>query len=563
MSNSDSPATPPADSNQPVTSEPSSDGTVDPSSASAPATETNLEQPTEKIVDAAGAKPSGPLSLARIREMRSAQSASGQDATSKSPSADASKQQDASPGSSGKPSSGKSQTQSPTADAGNKHTPAKHDSKPSKSPNVSSEAQRQSAAVPRIQVPNTRDPLSAELQADLDEFIADADFDGLLVGSRELKVGRGLEEGVRYPGKIVKIHNDDVFVSLGGPDEGIVPLLHFNETPKPDDDIEVIIRAFNNEDGLYDLAIPGEAVAAEDWSDVHEGNVVEAVVESANTGGLECKVGSIRAFMPMSQIADYRVETPTDFVGQKLLCVVNEANPRKGNLVISHRAILEREREEKKKERLESITPGEVCDGVVRRVTDFGAFVDIGGLDGLIHISQLSWDRVKHPSEVVNEGDEIQVKVEKVDKETGKIGLSYRALQDHPWEGAEAQFTPGNVVKGTVTRLATFGAFVKLTTGIEGLIHISELSNKRVASVGQVVNEGDEVEVKVLTFDADAQRIALSMKQAKAGEATDEPAEDAVEEPPRKPVISKRSDSGPLKGGTGKPSGGEQFGLRF
>jgi small subunit ribosomal protein S1 len=373
-----------------------------------------------------------------------------------------------------------------------------------------------------------------------------------------------LEDGSRHPGKVLKVHNANVFISLGGPDQGVVNIIQFDAPPEEGQPVDVLIRSFNAEDGLYELSIPGETISVNDWDDLTEGGVVEAKVESANTGGVECKVGNVRGFIPMSQLSEFRVENAADFVGQKLLCVITEANPRRGNLVLSHRAVLERDKEAKRKERLASIQVGDHCDGTVRKVMEFGAFVDIGGLDGLIHITQLSWEKIKHPSEVVKEGDQVKVRIEKIDPTTGKIGLSYRSAQDNPWNDVESRFPPGAVVRGTVSRLANFGAFVKLATGIEGLIHISELAHRRVASVSQVLQEGQDVEVKVLTVEPDTQRIALSLRATQAkpeNESGGKAPEPEVEVSRREPAVKKFQ--GPLKGGTGKNTGGELFGLKF
>jgi small subunit ribosomal protein S1 len=229
---------------------------------------------------------------------------------------------------------------------------------------------------------------------------------------------------------------------------------------------------------------------------------------------------------------------------------------------MSHRAVLERERQAKKAERLASISIGEMLEGTVRKILDFGAFVDLGGLDGLIHISQLSWEKVKHPSEVLKEGDKVKVRIEKIDAETGKIGLSYRSMQDHPWNDIDARFPVGAVVKGTVSRIAAFGVFVKIAPGIEGLVHVSEIAYRRVSTPSSVVQGGQEVEVKVLSVDREAQRISLSIKQAQAAPVTEpETKEEEVEEPVRKPAVSKHQ--GPLKGGVGSGSSGEQFGLKW
>jgi small subunit ribosomal protein S1 len=226
---------------------------------------------------------------------------------------------------------------------------------------------------------------------------------------------------------------------------------------------------------------------------------------------------------------------------------------------------LEREREEKRKEQLEKIEVGDQMEGTVRSIKDFGAFVDLGGLDGLIHISKLSWDRVKHPSEVLEVGQKVQVKIDRVDKDTAKISLSYRDLLENPWDTAEQEFSVGSVHRGTVTRIAAFGCFVKLAPGVEGLVHISELAHHRVSKVDSIVSEGQEVDVKVLSFDRETQKIGLSIKAAQQppADASDKSkADEEVAEPPREPAV-KATHTGPLKGGTSRDSGGERFGLRW
>ncbi|MCE2798993.1 MAG: S1 RNA-binding domain-containing protein [Planctomycetaceae bacterium] len=335
----------------------------------------------------------------------------------------------------------------------------------------------------KVPVPTSRRRDQQE-DSELAEALEGADLEHLMIGEKNAgRVGVALEIGNRYQARVIKVHNANVFVSLGGPNEGVVPLLQFLDMPTEGQQIDVMIRSFNAEEGLYELGLPGEAVTANDWADLEEGAVVEAKIESANTGGVECKVGNIRGFIPMSQLSEYRIESAADYIGQKLLCVVTEANQRRGNLVLSHRSVLEREKQEKKQERLATLEIGQLCEGTVRKLMDFGAFVDIGGLDGLIHITQLSWEKIKHPSEVLNEGDKVQVRIERFDPKTAKISLSYRSLQDDPWSDVEARFPVGSTVKGAVSRLAEFGAFVKISTGIEGLIHISELAHRRVSSV--------------------------------------------------------------------------------
>jgi small subunit ribosomal protein S1 len=274
-------------------------------------------------------------------------------------------------------------------------------------------------------------------------------------------------------------------------------------------------------------------------------------------------VNHIRGFIPASQIALYHVEHLEEFVDQKLTCLVTEANPRRRNLVLSRRAVLEREREEARRALLESLEPGQVREGVVRKLVDFGAFVDLGGVDGLLHISQLSWGRVKHPSDVLHEGQHLQVKIEKVDEQTGKIGLAYRDLLESPWTDVEKKYPVTSTVHGKVTKLMEFGAFVELEPGVEGLVHVSQLSHKRVWRVSDVVKEGDEVDAVVLSVDEEAQRISLSMKELieEPKAAKEEKASEADEPPP--PSKRRKQPDKPLQGGLGRSSGGEQFGLRW
>lgn len=365
----------------------------------------------------------------------------------------------------------------------------------------------------------------------------------------------------RYEATVLRTLRESVLFDLPGPYNGAVPLRHFSEPPEPGSKQEILVVGFAADEQLYNCLVPGGSVEVVDWSDIQEGVVVEATVTGHNKGGLECEVNHIRGFMPISQIALYRVDELEGFVGQKLPSVITEANPGRGNLVLSHRAVLEREREEAREKLLAELAIGQVREGTVTRLQNFGAFVDIGGIDGLIHISQLSWDNIRHPSEVVAEGQQVRVRIDKLDKESGKIGLSYRDLMHHPWEGIDAKYPVNELVKGTVSKIMDFGAFVKLEPGVEGLVHISELSHKRVNRVSHVVEEGQRVEVKVLSVDEEAQRISLSMKAAQVGSSDDSSSEED-ETPTSKPVPKIPVQM--LRGGTGgRKSDGEQFGLKW
>ncbi|HIF32679.1 MAG: S1 RNA-binding domain-containing protein [Pirellulaceae bacterium] len=413
-----------------------------------------------------------------------------------------------------------------------------------------------------VTLPSKRENLEGDLQAEFDDIFSESSIDDLMDGvGSDASSTAPLEIEAHVQGTVTRVVGDDVFIALGGHHDGVASNRHFKTPPGIGEKIEVVVARFNAEDGYYEVSIPGASVVVGDWSDIEEGAVVEARVTGSNTGGLECVVGSAKAFIPASQISIYRVENFDEFINQKLVCTVTEANPNRKNLVLSRRSILEREQEEKRAELIASIKVGDVRDGIVRRIQDFGAFVDIGGIDGLVHISQLSWDRVNHPSDVVEEGQTIQVKVEKIDPETGRIGLSYRNLQEHPWDNVEETFTAGSVHAGVVSKIANFGAFVKLATGVEGLVHISELAHHRVVRVDTIVKEGQDVEVKVLDVDREKQRMSLSLKalQQRPTDSKKRPEQD--EDVVAEPLLPKHE--GPLKGGVDHPSGGEQFGLKW
>jgi len=412
-----------------------------------------------------------------------------------------------------------------------------------------------------VPIPSRREPVSEDLQREIDAALGEMSLDDLLVAPVTTQASREVERDVRRLARVLRVHGDDVFFALDGRHEGVASLRAFPAPPAAGEQWDVIVRGFNAEDGFYEVAIPGQSIDVSDWADLDEGSVVEARVTAANTGGLECMVNNIRGFIPASQVSMYRVEDFSEFVGQRLMCVATEVNPRRKNLVLSHRAVLEREKEEARQKLLEELEPGQIREGVIRAVRDFGVFVDLGGVDGLIHVSQLSWERIKHPSEVVQEGQKVKVKVEKVNPETGKISLSYRDLLEHPWENIDARVPIGSIHKGPVTRTAKFGAFVRLASGVEGLIHVSELAHRRIRRVEDVVKEGDEVAVKILSVEREAQRISLSIKATQAKPEQVKAETEEVEEPAPQPVVKPRN--APLKGGVDRPSGGDSFGLNW
>jgi small subunit ribosomal protein S1 len=411
-------------------------------------------------------------------------------------------------------------------------------------------------------VPNIREKLAPEDELELAAAMGEGSFDEMLDPTGGAAKVVELQPDSRHTATVITIHQDDVFVDLGGPHQGVMSLRQLAEVPAIGSQLPVIVHRFNPDEGLYAVSTSGQTVAVEDWSQVSEGMIVEARVTGHNKGGLECEVNSLRGFIPASQVAAYRVEDLAQFVGEKFTCVVTEAKPEKRNLVLSRRAVLEREREAAREQALASLAEGQIVEGVVRSLRDFGAFVDIGGVDGLVHISQLSWQRVKHPSDVLEVGQKVRVMIRKIDPETGKIGLAMRDLVESPWASVGVRFPVSTVVRGKVTKIMDFGAFVELEPGIEGLVHISELSHGRVFRVRDIVNEGDTVEAKILAIDPEEQRISLSMK---AIQARPEPKraerEEELPEEPAAPLPPSRHKN--LKGGIQRPAGGEKFGLKW
>ena len=423
----------------------------------------------------------------------------------------------------------------------------------------------------RVAVPNIRGGLDEDLEADFEAALEGVAIDALLDAGASAKAEAPVDPGSRLMATVLSIGPDTAFVDLGGRRQGAMKLAGLLDAgidlPAVGDSIEVSVGSRNDDDNLYDVALANRAVSVEDWSQIQAGMIVEARVTAANKGGLECEVAGLRGFMPASLVSTWRIENLEEMVGQTLDSLVTEIVPEARRLVLSRRAVIEKQAADAKAKMLETLEPGVEFDGIVRSVREFGAFVDIGnGVEGLIHVSELSWDRVANAADVLKAGEKVRVVVKKVDRETGKIGLSARDLIESPWKRAGDKYHVGATVKGVVSRIAQFGAFVKLEPGVEGLVHISELATRRIRSVSDVAREGQQVECRVITIAPDEQRLSLSIKAlapspaSKEQPAAEEPEADEPEAPP--PVVKKRNT--PLKGGTGgNQSQGEKFGLRW
>jgi ribosomal protein S1 len=396
--------------------------------------------------------------------------------------------------------------------------------------------------------------LDAEIENELEAALSglgEKDLLGVDTSAKMRQQAQAAPDHGRKKGKVLSVHGQDVFVEVpGGRSQGVLPILQFPEgPPKPGTEVDVSIEGYDGANGLLIMTRLGEAVVA-NWSSIAEGMTVEARVVETNKGGLAVDVNGIRGFMPISQIDLYRVENIEQFVNQRLLCLVTETNPEERNLVVSRRALLEKQRNELREKTWSELAEGQVRQGIVRSVRDFGAFVDLGGVDGLIHVSEMSWKRVTDPTEIVQPGQTVQVIVLKIDPETRKIGLGLKQLQSSPWDNIRQKFGMGQTVEGKVTRIMDFGAFVELEPGVEGLVHISELSRGKAWRVADVVKPDQVVPVKVLSIDEDQRRISLSIRAAQqqeiVKETEDEDAEEAAEE------VKPRPRNVPLRGGVGQ-----------
>jgi len=325
------------------------------------------------------------------------------------------------------------------------------------------------------------------------------------------------EEGEVVRGRVVHVGSGEILVDVGYKSEGTIAVEEFRgRLPKVGDEIEVYLEAKEDSEGLIVLS-KDKADKIKVWDAItraHEKGVpVEGRVIEVVKGGLAVDVG-VKAFLPGSQVDLRPVKNLTALVGQQLRAKVIKLNRRRGNVVLSRRSVLEEEREEKKKHTMEVLAEGMTLTGTVKNITDYGAFIDLGGIDGLLHVTDMSWGRVGHPSEIFNVGDQVEVVVLHFDRDSGRVSLGYKQKSSDPWERVEQTYAPGTKTQGKVVSLTNYGAFVELEAGVEGLVHVSEMSwSRRVRHPSKIVNVGDDVEVIVLDVNRGAKRISLGMKQ--------------------------------------------------
>jgi small subunit ribosomal protein S1 len=361
-------------------------------------------------------------------------------------------------------------------------------------------------------------PDSSALDREIDAALEGVSLDDLYDRAAPPSTGAATEAPAkgRRRGRIVSIGKDEVFVDLGGKSQGIVSILQFDDVePVVGQEMEFDVERYDPREGLLILNRKGATATNISWENLEVGQIVEGMVTGVNKGGLELDVKSMRAFMPAGQVDLYFNPDLSVYIGQKLKAEVTQFDAHAKNLILSRRNILEREKEEAKTKLMEELAEGQVRRGTVRSVMDYGAFVDLGGMDGLLHVSEISHRRGHKPSEFVKVGDVIDVKVLKIDRETGKLSLSLKQARGvDPWLDAETKYTVGSQITGRVTKVESFGAFIEVEEGVEGLLPVSEISWQRIKHPADALREGDTVRLVVLSVDPVAKRMSFSLKQA-------------------------------------------------
>ncbi|WP_223066615.1 30S ribosomal protein S1 [Paenibacillus caui] len=345
----------------------------------------------------------------------------------------------------------------------------------------------------------------------------------------ELEQIVSLKKGDSVKGTIVKVEDNQAYVSLGYKYDGIIPIRELSAVhlDSAGDAVEVgqevEAKVVSIDDEKERLVLSKRAIDSENaWAALQQkfdnNETFEVTVADVVKGGIVADVG-VRGFIPASMVERHFVEDFSDYKGRTLRVKVKELDQENNKVILSQKDVLEEEFEANKLKVMAELQEGSVIEGTVQRLTQFGAFVDVGGVDGLVHVSEIAWSHVDKPSDVLSEGDQIKVKVLKVDPEKGKISLSIKAAQPGPWETAADKFKTGDIVSGEVKRLVTFGAFVEIAPGVEGLVHISQISHKHIGTPHEVLKEGQNVQVKVLDVNPSEKRVSLSIKETEEAPA--------------------------------------------
>ncbi|MCR8842988.1 30S ribosomal protein S1 [Paenibacillus sp. SC116] len=362
-----------------------------------------------------------------------------------------------------------------------------------------------------------------------------------------------LKKGDTVKGTIVKIDDNQAYVSIGYKYDGIIPVRELSSVSveKASDAVtigqEVEAKVVSINDGKESLILSKRIIDSESaWETLQarfdNKEVFEVTVADVVKGGIVADVG-VRAFIPASMVERHFVEDFSDYKGRTLRVRVKEVDRENNKLILSQKDVLDEEFEANKKQVIEGLKEGQELEGTVQRLTQFGAFVDVGGVDGLVHVSELAWQHVEKPADVVQEGQQVRVKVLKVDPANGKISLSMKATQAGPWEQAGGSIKIGDVLTGVVRRLVAFGAFVEVAAGVEGLVHISQISHRHIGTPHEILKEGQEVQVKVLDFNPAEKRVSLSIKETEEAPAPTEKPEKRVKEELNNPNVSLSNET--------------------
>src|SRR6186713_3314514 len=360
-----------------------------------------------------------------------------------------------------------------------------------------------------------------------------------------------INEGQVVHGTVVRVDKDEVLIDIGYKSEGVIPVaeLSIRRSVNPADEVslgdEIDALVLTKEDAEGRLILSKKRARFEmAWKKIEEAAesgqpVVGRVIEVVK-GGLILDLG-VRGFLPASLVDIRRVQDLDEFMSTELRCKVIELNRSRNNVVLSRRAVLEDERKDQRQQILDRLNPGDIVDGTISNIVDFGAFVDLNGMDGLIHISELSWSHVNHPSEVLDIGQTVKVKVLDIDRDRQRISLGLKQTQTDPWQQVVDSYGEGDVVQGRVTKVVTFGAFVEIMPGVEGLVHISELAQHHVENPREVVSQGDVVNVKIIEVDAERRRLSLSLKRVEDSDPV-QPRADGAESVHLRPNLDLSSD---------------------
>jgi small subunit ribosomal protein S1 len=348
------------------------------------------------------------------------------------------------------------------------------------------------------------------------------EIDGKIVPNYDATL-QPFEEGDVVTGNVVRIDKDEVLVDIGYKSEGVIPAneLSIRKSVDPKDEVEMgeevdaLVLTKEDQDGRLILS-KKRARFEKAWRRIEaaneSGEPVDGTVIEVVKGGLIIDLG-VRGFLPASLVDIRRVPNLDEYLGQTIECRVIELNRSRNNVVLSRRAVLEEQRREDRERILDRLQPGMIVDGTISNIVDFGAFVDLDGIDGLIHISELSWSHVNHPSEILAIGDTVNVKVLDIDRDRQRISLGLKQTQEDPWQRVVDTYNVGDELEGKVTKVVTFGAFVEILDGVEGLVHISELAQHHVENPREIIQPGDEVKVKILEIDSERRRLSLSIKR--------------------------------------------------